>query len=279
MKSYPEGVMPLDRIESRENNIVKQSRKLKIKKYRQQNNRFVIEGIRSVEEAIESKAHVEYCLCSEALDNERIKALKETAFKKDIKFYTTKSGLVEELCGTETPQGIVAIVEKPNVDLKWLIDSKDFLIIADRLQDPGNLGTIIRTADAAGAEGVVLSQGTVDPYSPKVLRSTMGSIFHVPVISVPDIYDVIDTMKAKGFTIYVSSLEGNSAYYQESYAGKTVIVIGNEAKGADSEMIMKADRLIKIPMPGMAESLNAAVAGGILMFEVVRKRIQTHGKL
>lgn len=266
--------MPLDRISSRENSIIRHSRKLKIKKYRQENKQFVIEGIRSVEEAVASGAHVQYCLCSENLSGDRIESLQRTAQKKGIKIYMTVGDLIEEICDTETPQGIVAVVDRISYSLEQLTADSDFLVITDRIQDPGNLGTIIRTADAAGAGGVVLSEGTVDPYSPKVLRSTMGSVFHIPVVSVPDICDAIDTMKERGFSIYASSLEGSSPYYSEEYNGKVVIVIGNEASGVERSILLKADRLIKIPMPGGAESLNAAVAGGILMFEVIRKRLK-----
>lgn len=266
--------MPVDRIISRENTIIKHSRKLKIKKYRQENKQFVVEGIRSVEEAISSGAHVQYCLCSENISGDRIESLQRAAQKKGIKIYMISGDLIDEICDTETPQGIVAIVDRENYSLKQLTSGTDFLVIADRIQDPGNLGTIIRTADAAGADGVVLSEGTVDPYSPKVLRSTMGSVFHIPVVSVPDICDAIDTMKENGFSIYASSLEGSSPYYSREYNGKVAIVIGNEASGVDPKILLKSDRLIKIPMPGQAESLNAAVAGGILMFEVIRKRLK-----
>lgn len=264
----------LEILSSKGNSIIKQSTKLKIKKYRQESGQFMVEGVRFVEEAIMSGAPVKYCLCSEELHGDRVELILGTMAKKNIKVYMVKGELMGQICDTETPQGIAAVIEKKDPDIDRLIEDCDFLILVDRIQDPGNLGTIIRTADAAGAGGVILAEGTVDLYSPKVLRSTMGSIFHVPVVSSLDIIDTIDKMKSNGFKVYVSSLEAAAAYYQEDYRGRTAIVIGNEANGVDSSIILHADRLVKIPMPGQAESLNAAVAGGILMFEVVRSRLR-----
>lgn len=262
----------LEIINSKDNKLLKHSRKLKIKKGRQESREFMIEGVRFVEEAVTSGAEIKYCLCAENLDGDRIESLLKTLKEKGVKLYEVESKLMKDIWDTETPQGILAVVGKKDNDIDGVIENSSFLILADRIQDPGNLGTLIRTADAAGAQGVIISEGTVDPYSPKVLRSTMGSIFHLPVIHVPNMVEAVDKLKSYGFNIYASSLEGSTPYYSEDYRKKTAVVIGNEASGIDGSIIQAADRLIKIPMPGNAESLNAGVAGGILMFEVVRQR-------
>lgn len=262
----------LDFIISRDNHLLKETRKLKVKKYRSDKRRFLIEGIRFVEEAVSSGAAIKYCLCSEKLYGDRaeklIKRLKDTG----TSVYTLMGSLMDEICDTSTPQGIAAVIEEPVYDLRSISEDCDFLVIADRIQDPGNLGTIIRTSDAAGAHGVIITQGTVDPYSSKVLRSSMGSIFHVPVINALDSVSFMVEIKKRGFTIYAASLESSEPYYSSKYDHKTAIVIGNEANGVSDSIIECADRLIKIPMPGKAESLNAAVACGILLFEVARSR-------
>jgi len=262
----------LEIIRSNDNKLLKHSRKLKIKKWRQENREFMIEGVRFLEEAVFAGTSIKYCLCSEDLGGDRIDSLIKEMLQRNIKVYLVEDNLMQDVCETKSPQGIVAVIEKREFNSDALFEESDFIVLIDRVQDPGNLGTIIRTADAAGAWGVIISDGSVDPYSPKVLRSTMGSIFHVPVIYDMDIVSAIGGLKTHGFTVYVSSLKGSTAYYNEIYRGKTAIVIGNEANGVDSKIVQTADRLIKIPMPGKAESLNAAVAGSILMFEVVKQR-------
>lgn len=262
----------LEVIRSKDNKILKHSRKLGIKKYRQESRQFIIEGVRFIEEALNSNARIKYCLCSENLERDRIKSLVKSLSERNVEIYHVQGELLDEICDTNTPQGIAAVVEKDEFPPEEILKSTDFLIVLDRIQDPGNLGTIIRTADAAGAGGVVLSEGTVDPYSPKVLRSTMGSIFHVPVIQFQSTLDSVNRLKEEGFIIYASCLEGSVAYYNEDYQGKTALVIGNEANGIDMSIISTAEKRVLIPMPGRAESLNASVAAGILMFEVARCR-------
>ena len=269
----------LEMIKSKENKLLKHAKKLNTRKYRQENNEFMIEGIRFVEEAIDVVCagdvgvFIKYCLCSESLNGDRIQKIIEKMQSNDIKLYKVQDGLIEEICETKSPQGILAIVEKKEIKFSDIIKKSSFAVIVDRIQDPGNLGAIIRSADAAGADLVIVNEGTVDVYSPKVLRATMGSIFHVPVIFVDDVTAAIEDMKIQGFKVYASSLEGSTIYYEENYCFKSAIVIGNEANGIDNKILQCADRLIKIPMPGKSESLNASVACGILLFEVVKQRM------
>lgn len=262
----------LEIIRSKDNKLLKHGKKLNIRKYRQEDNEFLIEGIRFVEEAVAAGADIRYCLISESLKGDRVSALLDKMHDKRIDVYTVEDELMSEICDTKNPQGIAAVVKRHELSAEEVIKGSTFLIIIDRLQDPGNLGTIIRTAHAAGVDGIIISEGTVDPYSPKVLRSTMGSIFRLPLAECGDIPGVIKSIKASGFAVYASSPDGANPYYDENYISKTAIIVGNEANGIENEVIEQSDVLVKIPMPGECESLNASVACGILIFEVVRQR-------
>jgi TrmH family RNA methyltransferase len=170
---------------------------------------------------------------------------------------------------TKTPQGILAVVEKnKNKEIDY---SKDFLIILDNIQDPGNLGTIIRTADSCDLGQVIVSTDTVDCYSPKVIRSTMGSSFRINVIE-RHLVETIKEIKAHGFEIIVTSLQTDKSIYDVDYS-KKAIIIGNEANGVRDEIMKEADLKVKIPMLGKTESLNASIAAGVMMYEYSRQKI------
>lgn len=251
---------------SRDNHFVKHALRLKQRKYRDEEGRFIIEGIRLIEEGIRENL-VEYILYSSKLMEtngaERIE-------KSGIRMYEVSHDILKELCDTQNPQGAIAVAAKPDAAKEGL--QGDFIIIADGIQDPGNLGTIIRTADAAGADGVILLKGTVDAYNPKTLRSTMGSVFHIPVMYYEEVESLVESLRGKGYSIYASSLEDSEVIYNCDFKGKVAIVIGNEANGIPKEHMNLYTHKMKIPMIGRAESLNAASAAAIIMYEVVRQR-------
>ena len=179
----------------------------------------------------------------------------------------------KKISDTVTPQGILAVVKQNEFTVEDIIERRDkersCIVVLDRLQDPGNLGTIVRTGGGAGITGIVMSNDSVDLYNPKVIRSTMGSVFRVPVAVVPDLQDAIKKMKQNGIETYAAHLNGME--YQKGAFGKDIaLLIGNEAKGLSDEVSVMADKLIKIPMEGKVESLNAAVATAILMYEARR---------
>lgn len=145
-------------------------------------------------------------------------------------------------------------------------------MVLDNLQDPGNLGTIVRTAEGAGVDAVFLSKESVDIYNPKTIRSTMGSIYRMPVVYVEDLLELLNTFRKKGIKSYAAHLEGKNSYDKEDYKGGTAILIGNEGNGLRDEVADSADVWVQIPMQGKVESLNAAIAASILMFEVYRQR-------
>lgn len=241
----------------KDNVLVKDAAKLNIKKYRECTGLFIAEGTRFVEEAVKygSVKYILYC-------NKNKIAFKEC--------YEVSESVIKKICDTENPQGICAVVKKR----EWTVDDikSDLIVIIDGVQDPGNLGTIIRTADAAGAGGVIIIKGTCDLYNSKTLRSTMGSIFHVPVFFYEDFETAYKNIKSIGYSIYAASLDTSNSLYECSFTDKTAIVIGNEGNGIPKDHLEMSDVKFKIPMPGMAESLNAAAACAVILFEAVRQR-------
>ena len=196
------------------------------------------------------------------------KVLLEELESKNIKIYKTSNKIFSEMVDTENTQGILAVLRYKERDLVNNINQDDkFVLILDRIQDPGNMGTIIRTADSAGVDAIILLKGCVDIYNPKVIRSTMGSIFDMNIIQTTQ-DEAVDFLKANNFDIVSSYLHTESYYNETTYDGKIALVIGNEANGINDELISKSDKLIKIPIYGNAESLNAAISAAILMYEI-----------
>lgn len=253
---------------SRENKIIKDALKLKQRKYREKEGLFLIEGIRFIEEAIKSKS-IKYVLYSSKIYETKG---YERVLNSLIDKYEISNELLKELADTENPQGAIGIVHKKI----WSIDDieNNLIVVCDGIQDPGNLGTIIRTCDAAlGA--VVVIKGSVDVYNSKTLRSTMGSIFHIPVLFYDDFEIAVKDIKNRGYSLYAADLEADKYIYDVDFRKKSAIIIGNEANGIPCEHIEFVDEKIKIPMIGMAESLNASVAAGVIIYEVVRQRFCT----
>lgn len=174
---------------------------------------------------------------------------------------------------TLTPQGILAVLRRPVYELQQLLQGdRPLLVLLEDLQDPGNLGTILRTGEGAGITGVIVSKKTVDIYNPKTIRSTMGSIYRVPFLCVEDMGETIRTLQEKGVHVYAAHLQGQSYYSSFSFAGGTAFLIGNEGNGLRRETAELADAYLKIPMEGQVESLNAAIAASLLMYEAHRQR-------
>lgn len=174
---------------------------------------------------------------------------------------------------TKTPQGVLAVVRRMEYDMKDILQGgAPHILVLDNLQDPGNLGTILRTAEAAGATGILLSRDCVDIYNPKVIRSTMGAVFRLPFLYVDDLPGAIGELKSAGVCVYAAHLDGKNVYDKEDYRTGCAFLIGNEGNGLRDEVTACADILVRIPMEGKAESLNAAVAAAVLMFEAGRQR-------
>ncbi|AFS77928.1 tRNA/rRNA methyltransferase SpoU [Gottschalkia acidurici 9a] len=266
-----------DIITSSSNSIVKQIKLLHKKRERWNKKSFFIEGIRAVEQSILAKAEIEYIVYSEKLfTNNGGKDLLEEVKKRNYKTYHISDKLFKDIGDTEQPQGILAVVRFKEYELEdILLSESNFLIVLDRVQDPGNMGTIIRTADAFGANGIIVTSGCVDIYNPKTIRSTMGSIFQIPIVHFDDIKECIMNLKKNNIEIIATSLDTNKYSYDVDLKSDCALVIGNEASGISKDVLDNSDYLIKIPMTGEAESLNAAVASGVVMYEVLRQRSKT----
>ena len=261
---------------SPDNKKIKELQQLGKKKYRREKQAFVIEGIRFVESALEKSVALEDVFYSSSLlDNPRGKALIEAVERTNCRLHEVTPKLFNTISDTVNAQGILAIAPMRGHDLygEGLETESNLSVVLDRIQDPGNLGTIIRTADAAGIKDIFLVKGTTDPYSTKVLRSTMGSIFDVRLHFV-ETHEVIDFMKEQKIRLVVTSLDATIYHYELSVDAALAMVIGNEGNGVSSAFMEAADDLIKIPIYGGAESLNASVAAGIVLYDcAVRQKI------
>ena len=186
---------------------------------------------------------------------------------------TVSDTVFRQMCDTQTPQGILTVLRSPSYDMEDLLRKKNpLLMVLEDLQDPGNAGTILRTGEGAGVSGIFLTRTCVDITNPKVIRGTMGSIYRVPFFYVEDVPSLKEMLKGRGIRFFAAHLQGRNQYYEESYQGGSAFLIGNEGKGLTEEAAEAADCLIRIPMEGQVESLNAAMAAGILMYEAARQR-------
>ncbi len=257
-------------ISSKDNEIVKNIKKLKEKKYRDIENRFIVEGIKLVEEAINENAKIQLVvICEECInDGTLAKELLYKIAKYECIYVTEK--VFNLISDVKSPQGILAVIEKKNKNIE--IDySQDIIIALDDIQDPGNLGTILRTVDSANLNQIIISKGSSDSYNPKVVRSTMGAIFRVNIIEVENLEQTLKQIQENHFEVVVTALDTNNSIYDIEYKNK-VIVIGNEANGVSKEIQKLANKKVKIPMLGKTESLNASVAASIMIYEYVRRK-------
>ncbi len=256
-------------IESKDNNLFKFVKKLKERRFRDKENLFILEGLRLIEEAIRANMDIEYIIISKDYEDKFNDLLLENNISSN-KIITLSNNLFMQLASTENPQGIIAVIKK-NDKKKDL--SGDFFLICDKVQDPGNLGTIIRTAHAAGVDGIILTKGTVDIYNDKTIRSTMGSIFYVPIFYDDKDFTIIRNLKKDGFGLVATSLKESRNFFEEDLKGKIILAVGNEGNGISNELFELADKKVKIPMPGGAESLNVSIATSIILFEKVRQNL------
>ncbi len=259
-------------ITSKDNPTYKSWVKLLKKKYRDQTGLYLVEEVNLVEEALLCNADIKAVIVREDV----VDALPQRiAGKVDEKLiYTLPKDLYARINTAETTRGVMAVIQKRTFSLSDTLQgerSKNLLVI-DRLQDPGNMGTLLRTADAAGMGGVVLLPGSVDVYSSKVLRSSAGSIYRIPVVEVDSIDDLTSFCIEHSISLCVTCLEGSTDLYETDLTNSVAMVIGNEGQGVSDEIIQKSNVRIRIPMYGTIESLNASVAGAIVMYEAVRQQ-------
>lgn len=261
-------------ITSNQNKHIKLVKSLHNKKYRDSLKQYIIEGYKLLEEALKYHKLFYFVLLSEAaLNGAEGEALLKKCEEASIDVYFADSKLFTEISEMDTPQGALAVLYKQEQQLNTVLEGNSFnIVILDEVRDPGNVGTIIRSADAYGMNAVVLSKGCVDLYNGKTIRATMGSMFHIPVITDIEIIQMIKALRDKDTSVLgADPYSSISCIDTESYK-RTAIVIGNEAKGLSAEVKAATTKNITIPMPGKAESLNAGIAAAILMYEfAIRK--------
>ena len=244
----------------------------KKRKVREADAVYIVEGIRMYAEAPEEKVKEVYV--SESFYYKKKEELQLDKWSKKLEILS--DSVYAHVSDTKTPQGVLVVMDQMQYSMEQILEEKNgvkpLLMVLDNLQDPGNLGTILRAGEAAGVTGVLMSSDCVDIYNPKTIRSTMGSIYRVPFVIAPDLQEVFAWFKKQGICSYAAHLKGKGWYDEQSYAGGTAFLIGNEGNGLSDELSDSADCLIKIPMEGKVESLNAAMAAGILMYETARQR-------
>lgn len=258
-------------ITSKDNETIKHIRKLKEKKYRDEFNEYIVEGVKLINEAIEEKCDIKTIIVCDNCNKEAINTNSMYEIAKHNCLYVDEK-VFNTITEVKNPQGILAVIgkEKENKEIDY---KQDVIIVLDDIQDPGNLGTILRTIDSAGLNQVVLSKKSGDVYNSKVIRSTMGAIFRVNVIESDNLVETIKTIKKHKYEVISTSLDTNQSIYDLEYR-KTAIIIGNEANGVSKEVQEISDKKVKIPMLGKTESLNASVATGIVLYEYVRQKIK-----
>ena len=247
-------------------NIIQLNQKTKA---RREQGLFVAEGRKMFGEA--PADWIEKVYVSETLTSDP--ALMEQVEK--LPYDIVADSVFRQMSDTQTPQGILTVLRRPSYTLEDILGGKNPLVmVLEDLQDPGNAGTILRTGEGAGVSGVLLTRTCVDITNPKVIRSTMGSVYRIPFLYVESVVSLTQELKKHDIRTFAAHLKGRNSYDQESYTGGTAFLIGNEGKGLTEEAANSADCLIRIPMCGKVESLNAAMASGILMYEAARQRRQ-----
>ena len=250
-------------IRSKDNRIFKECQKLSQKKYRDREGLYLIEGENLIAEVPDED--LVYLICSDQAG---------WVLEDGDHVYVMAANLFDKIAQTETSQGILAVVRKPQITAETLcqrLTETDNVVVLDRLQDPGNIGTIIRTAEGAGYGAVVTVKGTGDVFSPKTIRAAAGSVFRMPIIQVDNNRELRELADRLGKQLIVTSFDTDKYYYDVDLSQGVALVIGNEGNGVSDELMEMADIKVKIPMDGHLESLNASVAAGILMYETKRR--------
>lgn len=257
-------------IESNDNSKLKLVRKLNTKKMRHKEGLYIVEGIKILNHAIELGAEIEFVLFStRVFEVSGGREIVKKIYKESLEYSQVDDIIFDKLADTVTNQGVIAVINIRSLSDKSDISKfKNKCVFIDSVQDPGNLGTIIRTADAAGFNEIFISKGTVDPYNQKVVRATMGSILNINIYFIDDNNGFIKELKENNYQIIVTDASSNKNYNNVEYKEKVVLVVGNEGHGINEDVLNQADYSVNIPIQGSAESLNAGVATGIMMYKI-----------
>lgn len=265
--------MPFE-IKSNSNKLVKLAKDLRLKKHRDKYKLFLVEGYKNCLEILKTEVKIMFMLVTEDFYNKTDREFIENIAERKIKLFKIPGSLFNTVSTEETPQGVLLVAEKKNYKLEDCIkDKKRFILIIDRIQDPGNLGTILRTAAAFDISGVLLTEGTVDLYNPKVVRASAGFLFNIPVVENANIYDAINTLSKFNFSIIATGSKEGKEISDIKLKFPLALIIGNEGKGLDEGILRLSKDCIKISISPEVDSLNASVAAGILVYEIDKRRI------
>lgn len=259
-------------IESKSNQHVKRLRALATKKGRRTHRQFLVEGVRALEEAVDGRmAPVTVVICAELLAGTRAEKLAAQLASTGAELLHMSEEAFRAFSQVQSPEGVAAALAIPDEKLETLSES-DLFVAAVDLRDPGNMGTMLRTADAAGAGALIAAGSCADIHDPKVTRATAGSIFHLPAVTDVRAEEMLDWARERGISTVAACMEGARPYTDIRYRVRTLVMVGNEANGLSPEVVKRADLRAHVPMPGRAESLNVTVAAGILIWEILRQR-------
>lgn len=268
--------MGLRFITSRQNEIYKFMKALTEPHTRKKHGAFLVEGATFVEEALEDEdwAILTIVLTPEFAETERGKRIIAKAQQKRTPISLMSPSLLDEISASETPQGVLAAVKQPRTERleRLKIPPVATAVVLEGLQDPSNVGAVIRVADAVGALAVLYTKGTADPYAPKAVRASAGSLLHLPVVPVNSIEDAVKWLKTNEFQIVATVPKDGVNVFEAEFEERVAVLVGNEARGLSETAKRASDLSVTIPMVGKAESLNVAVATGVVLYEILRRR-------
>jgi TrmH family RNA methyltransferase len=262
-------------ITSKDNSFVKRLRSLSEPKPRKKEKTFLIEGVKMVEEALRDNL-VKTIIAAPALVQHHGKGVLKLAESRNVDILWISERLMDALSESKTPQPVMAeVTMKQHSEEGLLANEAGLIIIAHQLQDPGNLGTIIRTAEAVGASGLAITQNTVDPFNAKAIRASMGSILRLPVVPIGDIAVFIKKCKQKGFQTAATVLAGEKTHLDIDLTKPTVVILGQEGTGLPQDIMAEMDLRVRIPMAAAIDSLNVATAAAVILYEAMRQRFRS----
>jgi RNA methyltransferase, TrmH family len=262
-------------ITSKDNSIIKHLRSLSDAKQRNKEQVFLIEGVKIVEEALRDNLGVKMVIASPSLVQHHGRGVLKLAETRSADILWISERLMDAVAESKTPQPVMAIIKMREYSENALMaNAAGLIVVAHQLQDPGNLGTIIRTSEAVGASGVAVSANTVDPYSAKTIRASMGSMLRLPLVRISDIGTFLIACKQQGFQTAATMLTGDMTHFDADLRKPTVVIFGQEGAGLPQDIMINVDLHVRIPMAGTIDSLNVATSAAVILYEAMRQRIK-----
>ena len=267
---------PHSPLSSKDNNVIKNLHSLGDPKHRRQEQSFLIEGVKMVEEGLRDKAGVKMVVAAPSLVQHHGKGVLKLAESMGVDILWISERLMDMLSESKTPQPVMAVVKiREHAEKELLAHPSGLIVVAHQLQDPGNLGTIIRTAEAVGAAGVAVTPNSVDPFNAKAVRASMGSILRMPVVHIGNLSAFIEECKQKGFQTVATTLTGEKAHFDIDLTKPTAVILGQEGAGLPQNIMADIDLRVRIPMAETIDSLNVAAAAAIILYEALRQRLRS----